>query len=139
VKRGGWLRRLGGAGGVGICVVPMLLLYALLPKAASSFKGAPLLDLLFLATGGHRTHGPLLVHIGSHMTCDLGLVLAMVPAAVTIWLLAPLAEYRRRDALMAWVPVWNLYITAKICARIVDAASADSALTPETIRLPSSR
>ena len=69
---------------------------------------------------------PLVLHFGSHTTCDLGLTLAIVPGAVTIWLIAPFVEYRRRDALMiVLLPVWNLYLTAKICARVVEAAKPD--------------
>ena len=127
-----WLRRLGAAGGVAICLIPMLLVYTSTPGASSY-------DFVLLAIGGHRTDGPLVVHLGSHMTWDLGLLLAVVPTAVTIWLLGPLAEYRRRDALMTLVPVWNVYIAAKICARIVDATKSESAPLPEPVRLPSSK
>src|SRR3954465_2273048 len=127
------MRRFGALSGVGIVVIPPILVYALTAKAPDF--GRTLLALAFLATGGHRMDGPLVFHFGSHGIFDLGLALAAVPGAVTIWLLAPLAQYRRRDALMTFVPVWNLYITAKICARVVDAAKpgfVTPAATPST-------
>jgi hypothetical protein len=131
VNRRVWLRRLGAAGGIAICLIPMLLVYALTP-------GTSWYDFVLLMTGSHRTDGPLVVHLGSHVTGDLGLVLAVVPIAVTIWLLAPLAEYRRRDALMTLIPVWNHYIAAKICARVVDASNSDTGRLTEGVLLPSS-
>ena len=120
MNRQAWMRRFGALTGVGIFMIPPILVYALTAKAPDPAR--ILLALAFLATGGHRMDGPLVFHFGSHVILDLGFALATVPGAVTIWLLAPLAEYRRRDALMTLVPVWNLYITAKICARVVDAA-----------------
>ncbi len=128
-----WLRRLGAAGGLAISLIPMVLVLALTPNASWY-------DFLLVITGdGQRAGGPLVVHLGSHVSGDLGLVLARVPTAVTIWLLAPLAEYRRRDAWMTLVPIWNLYIAAKICARIVDATNSDTDHLAQPVLLPSSK
>jgi hypothetical protein len=123
VNRAAWSRRFGAIGGVGIVMIPPVLVYALTAQAPDF--GRTLFSLAVLATGGHRMHGPLVFHFGPNIIFDLGLTLAMVPGAVTIWLLAPLVQYRRRDALMTLLPVWNLYITAKICARVVDAAKRE--------------
>src|SRR3954465_12361194 len=133
VNRRVWMHRFGALSGVGIFMIPPILVYASTAKAPDF--GRTLLALIVLSPGGHRVGGRLVFHFGSHVIFDLGLALAAVPGAVTIWLLAPLAEYRRRDALMTFLPVWNVYITAKICARVVDAAKpgfVTPAATPST-------
>jgi hypothetical protein len=124
VSRSVRLRRFGAAGGVAILLVPMILLCTLTARSTLGFW-LGLIVLVVFTTGAHRTEGPLVFHSGSHVIWDFGLPLAALPAAATIWLVAPFAAYRRRDALMILLPVWNLYVMAKICARVADAATVD--------------
>ena len=54
-----------------------------------------------------------------------GGVLAVVPSALLIALLAPLVSYRRRDVLLLLVPLWNVVMIWTIGSRIATLPQRD--------------
>jgi hypothetical protein len=54
-----------------------------------------------------------------------GGVLAVVPSALLIALLAPLVSYRRRDVLLLLVPLWNVVMIWTIGSRVATLPQRD--------------
>jgi hypothetical protein len=114
---------LGSAAGIAVCLIPVLLLETATDETLSSLgvlRAA--LYMLTAAVSLSMPHGPLVIQLGVHSSWNYGAVLALAPGSLMIWLIAPMVGYRRRDALMAFVPVLNVYVAAKIGARAAEAA-----------------
>jgi hypothetical protein len=62
-----------------------------------------------------------------------GGVLAVAPSFLLIVLLAPLVSYRRRDVLLALVPIWNVVTIWTIGSRISRLPYRDWPLRPDEI------
>jgi hypothetical protein len=62
-----------------------------------------------------------------------GGVLAVVPSALLIALLAPLVSYRRRDVLLLLVPLWNVVMIWTIGSRLARLPHRDWPLRSDEI------
>lgn len=71
----------------------------------------------------------------SHLTFhgfDYGQALASLPIFLLIGVLAPLVSYRRRDALLLLVPIYNLVILWRIGTRLVRLPDRDWPQRPDS-------
>jgi hypothetical protein len=102
-----WRRGLGGAALLIVCFMPPVLL------------------------GLAADPGSLRVNDGGG-GFDYGGFLSALPGLVGVALLAPLVGYRRRDAVMLLIPVWNIYIAWLIGARVADLALTNNAVRVRT-------
>jgi hypothetical protein len=64
---------------------------------------------------------------------DYGSTLASLPILFLVGLLAPLVSYRRRDALLVIVPIYNLVVLWRIGSRLVRLPDRDWPQRPDEI------
>ncbi len=67
---------------------------------------------------------------------DYGTTLASLPILFLVGLLAPLVSYRRRDALLVIVPIYNLVLLWRIGSRLARLPDRDWPQRPDEIARP---
>jgi hypothetical protein len=73
-----------------------------------------------------RRSGGLIFHFGTNFTWDAAGTLSTLPAIAAFGLLAPLVGYRRRDALLIAIPIYNVYVAWVAGARAVQLRPGDT-------------
>lgn len=68
----------------------------------------------------------LILHDGASRAFDLGGFLSALPGVAAVALLAPLVGYRRRDALLMFIPVANLCLAWIIGSRAAHLSAIDA-------------